>query len=196
MGKLTTASMRHQSGFVLFMTLVMLVILTISGLAMMQVMNSGVSAAGNIAFRQAAVRVADVAVEDARNWMLGIAADNLTSSAASGVAYYYSKEDKTFNPLTYDWDTKSKHLATKYSGYDLYYVIHRMAMNDGACSAVGTGCVFPPVASSSSTGEGSSHSGNIYGTFIQGAAGLTYYRATVKVSGPRHNVSYVQVLMY
>jgi Tfp pilus assembly protein PilX len=179
-----------QRGFALFMTLVTLVIITISGISMMRVMEAGTSAAGNIAFRQAAIRVADVATENARSWILSQAA--LTSSATG---YYANVTDTTFNPVSYVWAGNSRGVGTV-SGYDVNYVIHRMAMHDGLCADTPTGCTYPSNASSSSVEEGTSHIGGSGPGSITMGLGRVYYRVTIKVSGPRHNVGYVQVFMY
>jgi Tfp pilus assembly protein PilX len=56
---------RKEHGIVLVMTLVILVIITLASAAMMATLRSGISASANIAFRQAATRTADVALNDA-----------------------------------------------------------------------------------------------------------------------------------
>jgi type IV pilus assembly protein PilX len=181
---------RGQQGFALFMTLVTLVIITISGIAMMRVMEAGTSAAGNIAFRQAAIRVADVAAENARSWL------SSASSLATSTTGYYANMDTVFNPITFDWDNNSRDVGAPVSGYTVNYVIHRMAMNDGLCSEINTGCTYPAVASSSGVEDGGSHAGGSGPGSITSAVGKVYYRITVKVSGPKRNISFVQVFMY
>jgi Tfp pilus assembly protein PilX len=213
-------TVRRNQGFVLFMTLVMLVILTLSGLAMMQVMSAGMTAAGNIAFRQASVRYADLALEDARVW--------LQSKNGGTVVYlhedhpadhgYTSWYDKDFDPKSLDWtDPNVAHLytanpdpdfdgdgdPTTFSGYRIYYVIHRLAVLRGtssdpkSCTDPGTGCMFPPTASSSTLAPGTTQSaGTGYTPPILGSTGNVYFRITAKVVGPRHNSSYVQAIMH
>lgn len=58
-------SPNSQRGVVLIVTLVILVIITLSSVAMMTSTRAGVSASANIAFRQAATRTGDVALDDA-----------------------------------------------------------------------------------------------------------------------------------
>ncbi len=58
-------SAKHQQGFVLVVTLLVMVIITLSSVAMIVAMRAGISASGNIAFRQAATRTADVGVDQA-----------------------------------------------------------------------------------------------------------------------------------
>ena len=62
--------MKFQRGFSLFVTLMLLIVISISTIAMFKIINSGTSAAGNIAFRQASLRVADTGIMAARNWIL------------------------------------------------------------------------------------------------------------------------------
>jgi Tfp pilus assembly protein PilX len=212
MGPRNMITLRHNQGFVLFMTLVMLVILTISGLAMMQVMGAGLTAAGNIAFRQAAVRYADLALEDARTWLQGQTAVYLHDNHPDDHGYtaWY---DHDFDPKSLDWTNNTiVHLytanpdpdidgdgdATTFSGYRIYYVIHRMAVVQGqACSEPSTGCMFPPTASSSTVAPGTTASaGTGYTPPILGTTGNVYFRITAKVVGPRHNSSYVQAIMH
>lgn len=81
----------------LILALVIMVIITLSAVAMIASLRGGISASGNIAFRQAATRAADVAVEDGFQWVLAqltasaTALDNSRSAAASGstIAYRY-----------------------------------------------------------------------------------------------------------
>lgn len=188
-------------GMALLMTLVTLTILTISSLSMMMLMKSGATAAGNIAFRQAAVRVADLAVEDARSWLLTQSATTLQNDVP-GV--YYASYQPTFAPQNFAFTDNAQ--ATKFvsggndtfSGYKIYYVIHRMAATAGvACTDPSAQCVMPPTAATSTTGSGSSHAaGSGYQPQITGTTGLVYYRVTAKVVGPRFNNRYVQAFFY
>ena len=194
----TLNKIKPQHGFALFMTLVTLIIITISGISMMRVMEAGVSSAGNIAFRQAAVRVAGVAGEAARTRILGM--DKPTLAATNGD--YYANSSAAFNAAAYDWANSTalptNALPEKLSGYDVNYIIHRLSMSDGLCEELNaTGCTFSSAASNIGTASGASQSGGGgYGLGIVNVGGLVYYRVTVKVSGPRHNVAYVQTLMY
>lgn len=196
---------KNQHGFVLFMTLVTLVLLTISGLAMMRAMESGLSAAGNIAFRQAASRVADTAIEDALAWLVSNSGTVTLEAAADDTDGHaiYIPSAAAFDPVSYDWEGGESHHMTatdKIAGYDVYYVIHRMAQAAGACKSAtdNSYCMYAPASGATgTTAEGSSQSGgSTYAGFITGTTGLVYYRVTVKVSGPRNNVSYVQAFLY
>jgi type IV pilus assembly protein PilX len=212
---------RRDQGFVLFMTLVMLVILTLSGLAMMQMMGAGVTAAGNIAFRQASVRYADLALEDARVWLQGQVATYLHDDHPDDHGYMawvqqsHPAAATDFDPQTHDWtNTNLAHLysaspdpdldgdgdPTTFSGYRIYYVIHRLAVGHEACSVPGTGCMIPPTVSGGGgtvVAPGTTQiAGTGYTPPILGTTGNVYYRITAKVVGPRHNTAYVQAIMH
>jgi type IV pilus assembly protein PilX len=188
-----------QRGFALFMSLVTLVIITISGIAMMRIMEAGTTAAGNIAFRQAAARIADVAAEDAREKIIEIGTTGgKPQLAVDDGNFYYA----TMKPISYDpayWDPpKSVQLSGTVSGYTVNYVIHRIAVQEGLCETINVGCSFSPKASTDTIGSGASQSGSLtgYSSVISEGEGLVYYRVTVKVSGPRHNISYMQGYLY
>ena len=218
-----------QQGFVLVVALVVLVIITLSSVAMVTSMKGGVYAAGNIAFRQAATRAADVAVNSAFQWVQTqmIVATALNSdiapadtAAAATTARYYStmfgadsgcKKDGiagVFLPQNYRFSdtingSDSRPCAAKIpgspSGYDLYYVIHRMASTSGsACPAAG--CLAPQVTTITSTpAAGCSmdpSSASFCGASASGTNNLVYYRVTIKVSGPRQNNRYIQAFLY
>ena len=195
-------SRQSNRGIALVVTLIMLVILTISAMGMLLMLKSGVTTAGNIAFRQAAVRVGDLAVEDARTYLFNQNAIYLQSDdPANG---YYANYQPGFSPQTFDFTntTQARQYSlggvNTFSGYQIYYVIHRMAINSGfACSDPNAGCMFPPSASSSGTTQGTSQSGGTaYNPNLTGTLGLVYYRATIKVIGPRFNNRYIQAFFY
>lgn len=205
-----------QRGFVLVMTLMILVILVLSGIALMTIMRAGVSTAGNIAFRQAAVRVADVAAEEAFQWVsaqIGASAAALESTDTSTRPGYYasarewsttcstqsttSTAKPDFLPHLYDFSSTSCAMAHAgpVSGYNLAYVVHRMAAGPGACPAAG--CSGPSVTVSCPTG--SSHESGADSFCSSGGSTTSvhvYYRVTIKVSGPQHNTRYVQTFFY
>jgi len=71
----------HQQGVVLFVALIVLIIMTLAGLALLRQMGAGTSIAGNIAFKENATSVADRGTEVARKWIrdnTAITANELT----------------------------------------------------------------------------------------------------------------------
>jgi type IV pilus assembly protein PilX len=60
----------RQDGFMLVIALIIMIIMTLSSIAMVMSLRGGISASANIAFRQAATRSADVAVDNAYQWVM------------------------------------------------------------------------------------------------------------------------------
>lgn len=187
------ASRRQQQGVVLFIALIVLVAMTLAGIAMMRQLGSGVGIAGNLAFRQNATTAADLGVEIAQNYIVTNTPTNLAvdGPAASG---YYSTWDDAFNPMTFAWtNANSASAGTDGHGNDVRYVMHRMCKFTGLPNATAPQaqeCVTLDSSLSAKTAEG-----NISNLKI--AAALTpYFRVTAKANGPRNTVSYVQVMMY
>ncbi len=191
----TLNKIKPQHGFALFMTLVTLVIITLSIIAMMRVMEAGVSAAGNIAFRQAAIGAAGAAAAAVNNRLARETNPILAVTGSIGTDYY-ANVAAAFDPLTHNWADNIPPVGP-ISGYTVNYVIHRLAMGDGLCETAQTGCTFSSEASSVGTEVGASYSGGTgtYGKPLS-PTGFVYYSVTAKVSGPKHNINYVQTLMY
>ncbi|MCX7156134.1 MAG: hypothetical protein NTW45_06795 [Rhodocyclales bacterium] len=223
----------RQQGFVLILALVIMVIITMSAVAMIASLRGGISASGNIAFRQAATRAADVAVDSAYRWMVTTmaAASGLSNDiAGAATPRYYAtlagansgcKKDGTagsFTPQQYRFSDSvngsdglpcAAKVAAKPAGYDLYYVVHRMASTSEAlCVAAGgaagcgncptAGCLAPSISLAVINKDGCSKdptspdycgSTTTTNTFV-------YYRITIKVVGPRQNNRYIQAFVY
>ena len=64
-----TLAPRAERGVVLFVALIVLIIMTLAGLALLRQMGAGTSIAGNVAFKESATSVSDRGVEWGRNWV-------------------------------------------------------------------------------------------------------------------------------
>ncbi len=217
MGPLTARFTRHQSrerGISLIMALISLFILTLSALAMMMLMKGSGSTAANIAFRQAAVRVADTAVEDALTFINSKSSSYLATDNA-GDGYYATSHDRNpaltdpnivdaseFKPANLMSQNPRRVGTSSISGYDVYYVIHRMASGAGLCSDASVKCQYPATASSTnlksgaSFGTGGGSGGGGQQQIGNRTTGLVFYRVTVKVVGPQFNNRYIQAFVY
>ena len=148
---------RRQQGFVLVIALIIMIIMTLSSVAMVISIRGGISASANIAFRQAATRSADVAVDGAYQWVrtqmaTATALNNniapASAAAATTTPRYYAtmsgadsgcKKDgvaDAFTPTSYRFSNTingsdglpcAALVSGNPAGYTLYYVIHRMA---------------------------------------------------------------------
>src|ERR1700712_1198303 len=78
---------RRERGVVLFVALIVLIVMTLAGLALLRQMGAGTSIAGNVAFKESATSVADRGTEFARKWITDNYSSNATDAFAAG---YYS----------------------------------------------------------------------------------------------------------
>ncbi len=202
---------RRQRGVVLFISLIVLVAMTLAGIALVRSVDTANQIAGNLAFKQGATLSADAAIETARNWLL--TQTNATLSCTPPTApcdntFYYSSTPTiagapgTETPWPqYDPDAFGKpwnggkeiNLAADAAGNQVSYVVQRLCLNAGDPSSV------PPVNNScintagtsagSATPQGSSH---VAGQPVIAGAVQYFYRVTARITGPRNTVSYVQ----
>jgi Tfp pilus assembly protein PilX len=199
------ASARRQGGVILFIALIVLVAMSLTGIALMRSVDANVLVAGNLAFRQGATMAGDWGVEQARAWLntnaAGTTLQNDQPAVTGGTGYWanwqtgadlYGATATTTDD--YNWNNATV-VGTDAGGNEVRYVIHRMCSTAGALSAAGVDCV------KASTGAGSTPaSTGTKGAVAYGAAALpgvssTYYRVTVKIAGPRNTLSYVQAVV-
>lgn len=190
----------RQQGVVMYVALVVLVVMTLAGLAMMRQMGSGVSIAGNLAFKENATSVADFGTESAINWLVlnAVASNN---DVLVGTVYFSSWMGGVglpagtalgANPSGADWVAtwNAAPLSAAIAGNTVQYVIHRLCQVPGlAPSNPGQRC----------TDSGNPNAGASKGGIHGGEASFTpapqpYYRLTARVNGPRNTVSYTQVV--
>jgi len=178
-----------QKGVVLFIALIVLVAMTLAGIALSRSVGTGVMIAGNLAFQRGAAHSADAAIEAARTWLSAQSAVALRDDQAPG---YYASWQPAFNPQTFNWAAAGRSAGTDAAGNSMSYVIHRLCQNAGeSVNAPGQQCV-----TLQSSGTGTPKGGGSYGFLPLIGTLQVYYRVTVRVSGPRNTVSYVQAVMY
>lgn len=178
---------RGQRGVVLFISLIVLVAMTLAGLAVMRSVDTNVLIAGNLAFRNAAVSASDAGIESARAWLTAQTAGTLVNDQLPG---YYANWQDTFNPTAFNWTAQGALVGTDSNGNEIRFIAHRMCA-ESAKTVDGTDCY--KVASVSS---GSTKGGGSYGQTPLSGGSLPYYRVTARVMGPRNTVSYVQAFVY
>lgn len=180
----------QQRGVVLFIALIVLVAMTLAGIAMFRQIGAGVIIAGNIAFRENATSVADLGVESARSWLVTQGSSTLQSDLAPG---YLSSWALTFNPFMHTWSNSNSTLVTSDdgTGNEVRYLIHRLCSITGSVNDPSQSC-----ATVGSAGSGGSKGGGSYGVLPLSNTTAPYFRVTVRVAGPRNTVSYIQTIMY
>ncbi len=190
-GAAATVGNTAQRGVVLFIALIVLVAMTLAGIAMFRQVGAGVIIAGNLAFKENATSVGDLGLEAGRAWLLGQGSAALqVDQPTSG---YYSSWALTFNPATFTWNNSGSRLSTADdgTGNEVRYVIHRLCSITGAVNDPAQSCVTVGSASA-----GGSQIGGAYGVLPLSNTTAPYFRVTVRVAGPRNTTSYVQSIMY
>jgi type IV pilus assembly protein PilX len=185
-----------ERGVVLFVALIVLVVMTLAGLALMRQMTAGSSIAGNVAFKESATSVGDLGVEKGYAWLLD-PANGPQLNTSQPTAGYSAIWAPNVDPATFgnNWDpafTASASEAVAATGNDVRYVIHRLCAVEGlGPSAAGQICSDSDL----STINGGSQTGCSYSTCLPSPVPGPLYRITARVIGPRNAVSFVQVLV-
>jgi len=188
---------KRQRGTVLFIALIVLVAMTLAGIAIMRSVDTATLIAGNLAFKQATIQSSDNGVEQAYQWLL--TNRNVLANTNLAQGYYSSKPggDPDWNdPLT--WASAAT-VGTDAAGNTVSYLVHRLCNcpdttyngvcadgNEQQCALTTATSAVPPPA------EGDS--------FAVGAPGFledpkVYYRITVRTQGPRNTTSFVQSMV-
>ena len=181
---------RSERGVVMFVALVVLIVMTLAGLAMLRQMSSGVSIAGNIAFKQGATAVADAGIEAGRAWLTANAGAVNADVAASGYyATWGTNVDPTSAVWKTMWDAVPDTLVTNTG--NVRFIVQRLCSMPGPSFGGAQQCSDSIPAS----GGGESKGGGSYGNTSSTLTPAPFYRVTARVIGPRNTVSYTQVVM-
>jgi hypothetical protein len=191
-----------ERGVVLFIALLVMVALSLAGLALIRSADTATIVAGNLAFKQATASAVDLSIERAVADLFGPTA-NPAVSAPVITDKTVDRPDKNYfasvrlkdggipeipdellsaaaaraklTPVSLDADPGTKS----------YYVIERLCANPGP--AVGSNCNL------SSTALGADAGTQHYeGLVLPGGA---FYRVTVRVEGPRNTVAFAQAIL-
>ena len=203
----------RQRGIVLYVALVVMVIMMLAGVAVLRSVGSGQGVAGNLAFKQNATSAGDLAATAAAVYLKPASPALPPSTVTLGVdlpAQGYLAEwgpsatsppdplcypppllpYPTFDPNTFLWDTCPavvQATADDGTGNRVRYVIHRMCAVAGPNVAPNV-CVS--VMDNNTLGAGGGGTGSVAAPILS-----PYFRVTTRIDGPRHAVSYTQVMM-
>ena len=181
----------RQSGVVLMISLIILVALTIAGLALVRSVDTTNVIAGNLAFQQAAVAAGEAGTEAAISTFLDSAlpSDLEQDKASKG---YTASTPASGNPASWDayWSNSANSRVTlatdAITGNKVSYMIQRLCQTAGAPDKAPTGC-----ASYTPTPEA---------CYTAGCTPLVkkeqyYYRITTRIDGPRNSLAYIQAIV-
>ena len=193
----------RQGGAILFIALIVLVAMTLAGIAMIRSVDTALGIAGNMAFKQATLQGADRGAKSAYDWLIANSAGTTLQNTNSALGYFSARPS---NPPDWfdsaNW-TNSISLANEFgqvggadqAGNVVRYIIHRMCNcadvpYNANCAGSGVanvcGMYFPI---SGGTAGGSMSVG---APQFEGIPQI-YYRITTRVDGPRNTVSITQV---
>lgn len=189
------AARRAQEGLVLFIALIVLVAMSLAGVSLMRAVDTGTVVAGNMAFKQAAIMVADRGTQNAVQWLQNNSAGAVLQTTNTGAGYFSSRpvvEPNWFDPASWSESVAVNGGAPDASGNVVRYVIHRMCTQpdtayNGMNGGVANECALFYAASAAASG----------GSMAVGAPQFIgspqiYYRITTRVEGPRDTVSVIQ----
>jgi type IV pilus assembly protein PilX len=183
-----------QRGVALMMALIMLVAMSMAGLALMRSVDTSLLISGNLAFKQSSIAAGDAGTEAATVWLQNNNAGGALYQAVSSLPAY--QPARGADPAS-GWDaywstieTNATTLPTDGStGNTVSYVIHRLCNTAGDPAVPGTGCTRSPTGGSTS---GSSKGAGRQKLQFNAAV---YYRITSRIVGPRNTVSYTQAIV-
>lgn len=193
--KIERAPLRaKQHGVVLLISLIVLVAMTLAGIALVRAVDTTNIIAGNLAFKQAAIHSGDTGLESAIAWLelnsggVVLQTDNLPNGYAA------TRQDPAANQ---SWDNywtnvlsaRAITLATDAAGNTPSYSIQRMCNATGDAVTPATGCSVSPVVTVSTANSQAA------GSIALQYSSQVYYRITARVVGPRNTVSYVQTVI-
>jgi type IV pilus assembly protein PilX len=188
----------RQRGVVLFISLIVLVAMTLAGIALVRSVDTSIVISGNLAFKQAATQSTDRGVREAVTWINANSGGATLQNDQPASGYFSST-----NAVDPDWSDMANWVnsfvvdggAPDATGNVARYIIHRMCSQpntayNGANAGVNNQCALSVSTSAAASG----------GSMGVGSATFTptpniYYRATVRVDGPRNTISVVQVTL-
>ena len=185
------AHRRNERGVVLLISLIVLVVMTMSAIALIRSVNMSNLVAGNLAFRESAVLAGERSTEAALvNWLTPNASGAALHSHSAANGYRAVREDPGAG-VSWDafWNNtlaaQSVAGSIDVAGMSVSYVVHRMCDGVGAPHLVN--CAKP----SNPTAGGSQSAGGI----TSATSTQIYYRITTRITGPRNTVAYTQTVV-
>jgi type IV pilus assembly protein PilX len=189
---------RHrQEGIVLFIALIVLVAMSLAGIAMVRSVDTSLGIAGNMAFKQATIQGGDKGVAAAFTWLAANSAGTTLTNSDVINGYYSSAPVEAtgywFDDTNWTQAVSLNGGVPDAAGNTVRFVIHRMCTlpnltYNGVSNGVTNEC---SLYYSNSTGT-SGGSMSVGAPQFQGIPQL-FYRITVRIDGPRNTISIIQV---
>ncbi len=181
-----------QSGVVLFISLIVLVAMSLAGIALLRSVDTTVMVSGNIALKQATILGADRGTQAAVEWLEANSKGAVLQSTDSSVGYFASlslPDPKWFDANVWNDAPKVNGGVADTAGNKTSYLIHRQCKTAGFYEVAGCSAL-QYLAGGAALTEGDSFRAGASAGFAKSKN--VYYRITSRVEGPRNTVSIVQ----
>lgn len=193
----------RQLGSVLIFTLIALVAMTLAALALVRSVDSSTLISGNLAFRQAATSSGDVGVQAAVAAMTAIQNANVAKNpyldldhgfnqTNAAVGYYSGTYPELDLSLGSTWVSGSSGAVSDGRNNSYQYIIQRMCKYQNVKISTDH-CLFSGIPDKN--GE-MGETRPCDGPGCPSAGQLPQYRVTVRVTGPKNTLSYIQAIVY
>lgn len=186
------AAARQQRGVVLFVALIVMVALSLAGIALVRSVDTTTSVVGNIGFRQASVLPTNRAVEEAVAALFEPPYPISNKDADNVAQNYYASiqtgEDKNGVPKVLqklaDYPSSARTISDG-SGNTVRFIIERMCSAAGEAIPARCDMMAPKQNFGTTTTE----------TSRVELPRIPFYRLTIRVDGPQNTVSYAQAML-
>ena len=197
---LRLARKQKQGGVVLFISLIVLVAMSLAGIALLRSVDTTVMVSGNIGLKQSSILGADQGTQAAVVWLEANVSGAALQSTNAPMGYFSSLP----LPDPPDWFAESvwedaravNGGAADAAGNKMKYLIHRQCkLPDVAYDGISGGFANECSAIDESVGGGTLTEGDSFRAGVGGAFARSkkvYYRITTRVVGPRNAVSIIQ----
>ena len=177
----------YQRGVVLFIAMIVLVAMTMAGIAIMRSVDTGNLISGNLAFKQGTLQGGDYAVNGAVTYLLAQEFTGALNNSNPSAGYMAIGYNAMTEPP--DWSADSAWanavtVGTDATGNTAQYVINRLCDTQGAPNAVNCARIQKV------GGEAGNSQGYGGGQFKN--TPMIIYRVTTRITGPRGSNSMIQ----
>lgn len=203
----------RQQGVILFIAIIVLVSMTLAGLALIRSVDTGNMVSGNLAFKQSSTAAGDAGTEAGIAWLRANVGTDKVHDDNSAVGYYATSQDALDmtgtsndpNRALVDWDFNSCNglaasacvrpapAVSAGAGNTVTYIIHRLCKATGDANSTSNSCANYKSATTTSPKRGELK----YGDDKRfEPLPVEYYRVTTRVKGPRNTVSFVEAIVH
>jgi len=206
--------MARQRGVVLFIALIVMVAMSLAAIALIRSVDTTSQVIGNLAFRQASILPANLAIEDAASGLfVDAGGPRIANVTADDSTQNYFATHKPDDPT---WDSKGKlslpdgvpqplwtktaaagltrQLPADGAGNTITYIVERMCNPDVVAPGNdGTGKASEGWCDLGTPKGGGKHTINEAAAF--NFPPQPFYRVTVRVDGPQNTVSFLQAML-